>query len=92
VGDGVPSVTQPIRAYSESSSTLQLIASEAVAQFVGMNLILALAVAALVGLAAGWMAYIYCDDWRWFAIGQLRRARALVKARIGRTVPPVPSA
>ena len=69
-----------------------LFASEAAAQFVGMNLILALAVATLVGLAAVWMAYIYCDDWRWFAIGQLRRARALVKARIGRTVPPVPSA
>ena len=69
-----------------------LFASEAVSQFVGMNLILALAVAALVGLAAVWMAYIYCDDWRLFAIGQLRRARALVKARIGRTVPPVPSA
>jgi O-antigen/teichoic acid export membrane protein len=64
-----------------------LFASEAVAQFVGMNLILALAVAALVGLAAAWMAYIYCDDWRWFAIGQLRRARALVEARIGRTGP-----
>jgi O-antigen/teichoic acid export membrane protein len=69
-----------------------LFASEAVSQFVGMNLILALAVAALVGLAAVWMAYIYCDDWRLFAIGQLRRARALVKARIARTVPPVPSA
>ena len=27
VGDGVPSLTQPIRAYSESSSTLQLIGS-----------------------------------------------------------------
>jgi hypothetical protein len=48
-----------------------LFASEAVSQFVGMNLILALAVAALVGLAAVWMAYTYCDDWRLFAIGQL---------------------
>ena len=41
-----------------------LFASEAVAQFVGMNLIQALAVAALVGLVAAWMAYVYCQDWR----------------------------
>jgi uncharacterized membrane protein YuzA (DUF378 family) len=38
-----------------------LFASEAVAQFVGMNLILALAVAALVGLAAVWMATVLTD-------------------------------
>ena len=68
-----------------------LFASGAAAQSVGTNLVLAPAVAALVGLAAAWMAYIYCDDWRKFAIGQLRRARALVEARIGRTGP-APSA
>ena len=68
-----------------------LFASEAAAQFVGMNLILALAVAALVGLVAAWMAYFYCEDWRRFAAPQLRRARGLWEAFI-RRAGPAPSA
>jgi hypothetical protein len=68
-----------------------LFASEAVAQFVGMNLIPALAVAALVGLVAAWMAYVYCEDWRRVAVPQLRRARGLWEAFI-RRAGPAPSA
>jgi hypothetical protein len=68
-----------------------LFAGEAVSQFVGMNLIPALAVAALVGLAAAWMAYFYCEDWRRLAVPQLRRARGLWEAFI-RRAGPAPSA
>ena len=41
-----------------------LFASEVAAQFVGTNLVPALALAVLVGLVATWMAYAYCEDWR----------------------------
>jgi predicted neutral ceramidase superfamily lipid hydrolase len=61
-----------------------LLASEAVAQFVGMNLIPALAAAALIGLVAAWMAYVYCEDWRRLAAPQLRRMRDLIEALIRR--------
>jgi O-antigen/teichoic acid export membrane protein len=68
-----------------------LFAAEAVSQFVGMNLILAIAVAALVGLVAAWMTYFYCEDWRRVAEPQLRRARGLWEAFI-RRAGPAPSA
>ena len=61
-----------------------LFASEAVARFVGMNLVPALAVAVLIGLVAAWMAYAYCEDWRRLAVSQFDRARGL----FGRVDPP----
>ena len=64
-----------------------LFASQVVARFVGMNLFLALPAAALVGLVAVWMAYTYCEDWRRFAIDQLRVARGFAEARIRRAGP-----
>jgi hypothetical protein len=68
-----------------------LFASEVVGRFVGMDLILALPAAALVGLVGAWMAYVYCEDWRRLAGGQLRRWRDFVEARI-RRAGPAPSA
>ena len=68
-----------------------LFVSEAIAQFVGMNVYLALPAAVLVGLVAVWMAYLYCEDWRRLAGAQLRRVRGLIEARIRRTGP-APSA
>jgi O-antigen/teichoic acid export membrane protein len=68
-----------------------LFASEALGRFVGMNLFLAVPAAALVGLVAVWMAYAYCEDWRRFAVDQLRRTRGFVEARI-RRAGPAPSA
>ena len=56
-----------------------------------MNLILALAVAVLIGLVAAWMAYAYCEDWRRLAEPQLRRARGLWEAAV-RRAGPAPSA
>jgi hypothetical protein len=61
-----------------------LFVSEAAARFVGMNLVPALAVAVFIGLAAAWMAYAYCEDWRRLAAPQLRRARVLIEALIRR--------
>jgi O-antigen/teichoic acid export membrane protein len=68
-----------------------LFASEAVAQFVGINLVPAFAAAALVGLVAAWMAYFYCEDWRRLAGPHLRRARGVLEAVI-RRARPAPSA